>query len=235
MATRLERLEDLGWGRQQLVTGVTAVVGTVVLAVMLRLEPGSTRFYVATLVLASVYAGGALLAGRLHLGRAGGGGGPDVPRGPRLVVGPLVLGLLLVVVFVLGGLVVREIGPIDRAVRDVLGYTTNGAGLLLVVTVVTGLAEEAFFRGALYDAVTSARGSLGRLGEAWGPVVVTTVVYGIATLATGNYMLGFAAFVLGAVVGLQRRATGGILAPMITHITWSVSMLFLLPLIFDVR
>jgi hypothetical protein len=34
------------------------------------------------------------------------------------------------------------------------------------------------------------------------------------------------------VVGLQRRATGGILAPIITHLVWSVSMLYALPAIF---
>ena len=37
---------------------------------------------------------------------------------------------------------------------------------------------------------------------------------------------------LGVVVGLQRRASGGILAPILTHKTGSVSMLFLLPAIF---
>jgi membrane protease YdiL (CAAX protease family) len=35
--------------------------------------------------------------------------------------------------------------------------------------------------------------------------------------------------VLGLVVGLQRRVTGGILGPAITHVTWSLGMLFLLP------
>jgi membrane protease YdiL (CAAX protease family) len=45
-------------------------------------------------------------------------------------------------------------------------------------------------------------------------------------------MLGFAAILLGTVVGLQRRASGGILAPIITHITWSVTMLFALPMLF---
>jgi membrane protease YdiL (CAAX protease family) len=45
-------------------------------------------------------------------------------------------------------------------------------------------------------------------------------------------MLGFAAVVLGAVVGLQRRASGGILAPILTHVTWSLSMLFALPVLF---
>ena len=48
----------------------------------------------------------------------------------------------------------------------------------------------------------------------------------------GNPMLVLAAAILGAVVGLQRRAGGGILAPILTHITWSMSMLFLLPPIF---
>jgi membrane protease YdiL (CAAX protease family) len=61
---------------------------------------------------------------------------------------------------------------------------------------------------------------------------VTTLAYTVATLATGNLMLGFAAVVLGAVVGLQRRASGGILAPILTHVTWSLSMLFALPVLF---
>jgi membrane protease YdiL (CAAX protease family) len=38
--------------------------------------------------------------------------------------------------------------------------------------------------------------------------------------------------VLGAICGLQRRATGGILAPILTHLTWSVAMLYALPAIF---
>ena len=63
-------------------------------------------------------------------------------------------------------------------------------------------------------------------------MAVTTVAYALATLATGNVMLTFAALLLGAVVGLQRRASGGILAPILTHCTWSVAMLFVLPAVF---
>ena len=85
---------------------------------------------------------------------------------------------------------------------------------------VNGVAEELFFRGAAYAAVTRF------------PVVVTTVAYTLATLATGNVMLTFAAALLGVVVGLERRASGGILAPVITHVTWSTMMLFLLPPLF---
>jgi membrane protease YdiL (CAAX protease family) len=45
-------------------------------------------------------------------------------------------------------------------------------------------------------------------------------------------MLGFAAILLGVIVGLERRASGGILAPILTHLTWSVTMLYALPAIF---
>jgi membrane protease YdiL (CAAX protease family) len=46
-------------------------------------------------------------------------------------------------------------------------------------------------------------------------------------------MLMFAAVVLGTVVGLERRASGGILAPVLTHVIWSLTMLLVLPLLFN--
>ena len=54
----------------------------------------------------------------------------------------------------------------------------------------------------------------------------------MGTLATGNVMLSVAAAVRGLVVGLERPASGGILAPILTHITWSLIMAFTLPAIF---
>jgi CAAX protease family protein len=54
----------------------------------------------------------------------------------------------------------------------------------------------------------------------------------VATFATGNVMLAFAAVLLGIVVGLERRASGGILAPVLTYVTWSPAMLFAQPLLF---
>jgi membrane protease YdiL (CAAX protease family) len=64
------------------------------------------------------------------------------------------------------------------------------------------------------------------------PVAVTTAAYVLAVLATGNLMLAFAAVLLGALVGLERRATGGVQAPIITHVVWSLTMLLALPAIF---
>ncbi|MCY4728337.1 CPBP family intramembrane metalloprotease [Nocardioides sp. STR2] len=204
--------------RRQLVAAVVVLVGAVVLGWSLRLEPGGNAFYVAAVVLAGVWAAGAFLSGRLHLGRIAGEGEVFV----RPILAPILLGLLLVGIFVLGSLVVREIDPLADYVSSVLAYADEGSlAILAVITFVNGIAEELFFRGAMYAAIPRH------------PVLWTTLAYVVATLATGNVMLGFAAIVLGAVCGLERRASGGVLAPILTHITWSLSMLFLLPLLFS--
>jgi membrane protease YdiL (CAAX protease family) len=60
----------------------------------------------------------------------------------------------------------------------------------------------------------------------------TTAAYALATFATGNMILASAAVLLGLVVGLERRASSGVLAPVLTHVTRSLAMLFALPLLF---
>ncbi len=185
----------------------TALVGAVVLGVSLRVEPGSDWFYPATLGLAAVWIAGALASGRLPWGP------------PRL--GAVAIGLGLASVFVVGGLIVREIEPLARQVSKILDYADQGAlPLLVLVTAVNGVAEEMFFRGAMYDAI------------ARNPVLWTTLANAAATAVAGNLMLAFAALLLGVVVGLERRATGGITASVLTHVTWSVTMLFALPALF---
>jgi uncharacterized protein len=203
--------------RRQWVTGIVVVVGAVVLGLSLRIEPGNGWFYPATFALALVWTVGAFASGPLHLGRVLRGAEP----GPRPVVTPLVYGALLAAVFVLGALLVRQVPWLDQQVQHVLDHADRGSvPLLVVVTAVNGVAEELFFRGALYAATPRF------------PVAVTTAAYVVATLATGNLMLAFAAVLLGLLVGLERRATGGIQAPIITHVVWSLAMLLALPLLF---
>jgi uncharacterized protein len=202
--------------RRQLVTAGFVLIGGIVLGVSLRIEPGSAWFYLGTFGLAAVWTLGALLSGPLHLGRIAHHEGPRRP-----VLAPILLGLGLAGVFVLGALAVRQVPFLDEQVRSVLDHASEGSlPLLALITAVNGIAEELFFRGAAYAAVTRY------------PVPVTTVAYAIATLATGNVMLSFAAVLLGLVVGLQRRASGGILGPILTHVTWSQAMLFVLPAVF---
>ena len=213
---RDHRQEPRDLRRRQLVTLGFVLLGAVVLGFSLRLEPGSGWFYPATFALAAVWSVGAFASGPLHLGRIG-----HRSELVRPVLTPVVVGLGLAAVFVVGALLVRSV-PWLSGLQDQVANVTDLADqgslpLLVVVTAVNGIAEELFFRGAAYAAITVR------------PVLWTTVAYGVATAATGNVMLTFAAVLLGTVVGLERRASGGVLGPILTHCTWSLAMLFALP------
>ena len=203
--------------RRQVVTGLVVVLGGIVLGLSLRLDPGSPAFYAGSLTLSAVWATGAFASGPLHLGRIARNGAYVRP-----VVAPVLIGLALAGVFVVGGLVVKQIPFLAGQVGDVVVFADRGSvPLLVLITAITGAAEELFFRGAAYAATPKH------------PVLLTTLLYAVATYATGNIMLTFAAAFLGFVVGLERRASGGIQAPIITHLTWSLTMLFVLPLVFS--
>jgi len=202
--------------RRRAVCVVTMLIGAGVLAVSLRIEPGDGLFYPATFALAAVWVVGALASGPLHLGRVARG-----DRRRRPVLGPIGLGLGLAAVFVGGALIVREVPLLGDQVRSVLSFAQEGPWpLLLAITLVNGVAEEMFFRGAVYEAAPRY------------PIAVAAVANVAVVAASGNLMLTFAAALLAVVVGLQRRATGGLLAPVLTHVTWSSVMLFALPALF---
>lgn len=185
----------------------TLVVGTVLLAVSFRTEPGSGWFYPATLALAATWIAGALAVGPVRPGR-------------RALAPPVLVGLGLAALFVVGALVVREVPSLADQVAAVTEYADRGTGpLVVLLALLTGVAEELFFRGALYDVLSR-------------PIPTTTAVYALVTIATGNPMLVAAAALLGLVTALQRRAGGGVLAPAITHATWSLAMLLVLPRLF---
>jgi len=202
--------------RRQVTTAIVVILGAIVLGFSLRIEPGSAWFYPATMGLALLWAVGAFISGPLHLGRTVG-----TDRLQRPIVAPVLIGLCLAALFVVGALVVRQIPFLEQQVGAVIDHADKGSGpLLVIITVVNGVAEELFFRGAAYASIPRH------------PVSITAVAYALATLATGNVMLAFAAVLLGIVVGLERRASGGILAPALTHVTWALAMLFTLPLLF---
>ena len=205
--------------RRRIVVAITLVIGAVVLGFSLRRHPGESSFYGLTLLLATVWIAGGLVSGPLHLGGINWRG-----RNQRPVITGTTVGLLLGGAFVVGGLIAREIPAVATLITRVLMFAHQGSFLLIVViTVINGIAEEIFFRGALYSA-------LGR----YHPVVISTVLYVCATMASGNPMLGFAAIFLGTVCALERRASGGVLAPMLTHFVWGLIMVLALPPMFGV-
>jgi membrane protease YdiL (CAAX protease family) len=206
--------------RRRIVVTMVLVIGGALLGYSLSRPPGDQSFYWLTLALAAVWALGAFASGPLHLGSV-----RFRDRNQRPVITGTVIGLALGGVFLVGGLVAREIPSVREFVVRVLDFANHGPlALVVLITVLNGVAEELFFRGALYTA----------LGKVY-PAVISTVIYVVAiSTSTGNPMLGVAALVVGAVCAWERRATGGVLAPMLTHFFWGLVMVLALPPVFGV-
>jgi membrane protease YdiL (CAAX protease family) len=203
--------------RRRLIVCVVLVIGAVLLGYSLRSRPGDQSFFVSAVSLGAVWTVGAFLSGPLHLGSINWRG-----RNQRPVLTGVLVGALLGAAFLAGGLVAREIPPIADRITRVLEYTNHGhLGFIVLIALFNGVAEELFFRGALYTA-------LGRFY----PVAISTLLYVCASSASGNAMLGFAAVILGTVCACERRATGGVLAPVLTHLVWGLIMVLALPPIF---
>jgi uncharacterized protein len=202
--------------RRRIVAGVS-VLGAGLLGVSLSTEPDSPEFYALTFTVAGTWAAGGVLSGPLHLGRIAWG---DALHRPIVV--PVLTGVAAFGAFYAAALVAREIPVLERALSSVLQYATQGTGPLVALTALAnGAAEEVFFRGALYAAVGTGA-----------PVAGSTAGYVLATAATRNPALILASIPMGALFALQRKASGGIQAPIITHLTWSALMLRYLPPLF---
>lgn len=210
--------------RRRILVAIFVVIGFGLLGYSLSIPPGDTDFYWFTAGLAVWWTAGAFLSGPLHLGRICVRG-----RNQRPVITGTGVGLALGAGFLVAGLVAREIPLMREYAVRVLEHANVGAlWLVVIITVVNGLAEELFFRGALYS-------SLGNRWNGWWAVLWSTAVYVVVTgVSTQNFMLAIAAIVLGTVCALERRATGGVLAPMLTHFFWGLVMVLALPPIFGV-
>jgi membrane protease YdiL (CAAX protease family) len=218
---RDHRESDAAFRRRRRVTAGVSVVGAGLLGVSLSRKPDSPSFYALTLGVAATWVAGGLASGPLHLGWV------QTPHATlrRPLLTPLIAGTGAFGVFYAAALVARRIPPLDAAITRVLRYAQQGnPALVATTTLANGLAEEVFFRGALYAAV-----------GVDAPVVTSSVVYSLATVATRNPALVLASVPMGLLFALQRRASGGIQAPMISHVTWSVLMLRYLPPLFADR
>jgi len=203
--------------RRRVVAGVS-LLGTGLLAMSFSTRPGSKQFYGLTAAVATTWTAGGLLSGPLHLGWI-------QSRDRRLrrpIITPAATGVGAFAFFYGCALVARRIPVLDEAIGNVLTFAEEGSRPLNVATtLVNGLGEEVFFRGALYAVL-----------DADQAVVVSTAVYTLATASTRNPALVLAAGVMGTLFSLQRRASGGLQAPVLTHLTWSSLMVSYLPPLF---
>jgi membrane protease YdiL (CAAX protease family) len=200
--------------RRRLVVAATLATGTVALAATLAAPRGSLAFSLLGFLLAAIWVAGSAAAGPLHLGRS-----TDRIENRRSSVAAILLGGLAFVAFLGASLVARHVPGLNGAVDSVLATADAGPTVLvLAIAVVNAVAEERFFRGALPVALVGDHRA-----------AVATAVYVLVTMATLNVALVVAAAVMGTVFMLERLATGGILAPTLTHVTWSTLMLLIIP------
>ena len=206
----------------QVWTLATGAVGTALLGRSLSSRAGSREFYVLTCGVAGSWLGGGLVAGPVPL--AG-----EQTRGNSirdLLVVPVAVGSGMFGLFYLVALVARRVPGLDKALTRVLSYADGGfSPLVFSTTLATAIGEEVFFRGTVYAAA-----------EPHGAVVASTLGYVLSTAAaTRNPALVLASAVMGTVFAVQRRNTGGVLAPSVTHLTWAALMLRFLPPLFRHR
>jgi membrane protease YdiL (CAAX protease family) len=198
--------------RRCAVVVVALVIGAALLAGTLRVEEGSGGFIALGLAAAAVWVLGAFASGPIPLR-------PARPRALKTVVGPAAaIGVATFVVFLAARLIGDHLPVISGALDRILATADAGSlWVVLLVALVNGAAEELFFRGAVQAAI--------------GPraIAVSTVVYVVVTIATGNVTLVIAAAVMGTIFALERRASRGVLAPTVTHLVWSTLMILLLP------
>jgi membrane protease YdiL (CAAX protease family) len=209
---------DAAFHRRRRVVGGVSLAGAALLGKSLTTAPDSKEFYAMTMGVAATWSAGAFASGPLHLGWE-----PSRDEGLRRpLVTPVAMGAAAFGAFYGAALVARRIPVLNRALTDILAFADQGsAPLVTMTTFANGAAEELFFRGALYAAAGTHH-----------PVVKSTAVYTLATTATRNPALVLAGAAMGTLFGLQRRASGGIQAPMLTHLTWSALMLRYMPPLF---
>ena len=191
----------------------TGVVAAACLAWSLRIPAGDPWFYPATFMLAAVYIIGSSAALRMTGERLP---WAVTPRGPRDAE-PGRHGLADL--SAAGVFIDRVLPPPAGPVHELLDHArVGGLAMVALTTAVNGVAEEAYYRGALWRVLPRGR-----------RILVTTVAYTLVTSLAGIPLLALAAAALGALVGWLRERTRSLLPCVVAHLIWSLTMLFVLP------
>jgi membrane protease YdiL (CAAX protease family) len=215
---RAHREPDHACRRRRTALAGVSIAGAGLLGASLSTKPGSAPFYTLSLATAGTWLIGGLQLGSGHLGWE-----QAAPDRFRAVAAPIATGVAAFGIFYGAARIAQRIPVLNEAISSVLRYAQKGSDPLVILTALAnGVGEEVFFRGALFAAI-----------EGCHPVLASTAIYTLAATATRNPALMLASGAMGALFGLQRRATGGIQAPVLTHLTWSTLILRFLPPLLD--
>jgi uncharacterized protein len=199
--------------------GATGLAASALLGLSFSAKEGSSHFYLLTTGLAGTLTAGALGAGPVRWYGPEWRGRPASAAARDLVGVPVVVGAVTFAGFYGAARVVRRHPALRRAIASVFRYADKGSTPLVVLIATSGgVAEEMFYRGALWHGPR--------------PLQSTTLAYAASTAAAGNPALVLAGLVTSAIFGWQRAASGGVLAPAVAHVTWSVLMLRHIPPLF---
>lgn len=179
---------------------------------------GSPGFYGFTVLTALVYALGWWIWGN-RSAFAGPNTAREIARGA-------IIGAVLALVFVAGATVVQHIPFLAGPVEQLLDTPAEG-GLAptLFVLVINGIGEELVYRDMVPNQLRGRRSEIS-VG------VISTLIYCAVTVAMGVPLLVFAAAALGAVAFYEASRSRRLHSPVAVHLTWSVTMLFVMPLFF---
>jgi membrane protease YdiL (CAAX protease family) len=198
--------------RRRLICATTLLVGTALIAATLRVPHASLAFTVLGFALAAVWLAGALASGPIRLR-------PAVWPWMRVVVVAVLLGVGAFAVFAGLSSIGHHLPLVSSSLDRVLATADAGPlPTVLVIALANAVAEEMFFRGALQTAF-----------EPRHPEVRSTVCYVVVTAATANLALVVAAALMGGLFSVERRWSRSVLAPIVTHCTWSTLTLLALP------
>ncbi len=197
---------------------VSGIAGAGLLGLSFSRPPGSREFYVLTVAVAGTLTAGAVLS----QARRPVASQRQEPCQVESVVRSVLVGVGAFGLFYGAAHLARRAPLLERAISRALAYESEGSTpLVLLTTGLNGIAEEMFYRGALWSDVAHSH-----------PIAKTTLAYTAATAATCNLALVLAGTATSLLFGYERRATGGVLGPTITHLTWSILMLRYLPPLF---
>ena len=183
-----------------------------------RSAAGSLSFYIATFVTAALWLFSWYILGPRDFYAK--------PTFKQLGRG-ILIGLVAAAVFILGALVVRGIPVLAAPVTELLqNMRVDSVPLTVVTLVLNGIAEELFFRGAAHQRLRQ------HLNQRTA-FIAQVLLYTAVTTAMGVPLLLVGSVAVSALATFEVDRNPNGLSATAVHLTWSLSMAFLLTPLFS--